>query len=234
MKKEYMKKVDFLVIIIVILVLAPFFIFQPVYDLYCAGNRNFPLWMAFLKFGILATFGEMLGSRIKNGDYWHKGFGLFPKAVVWGFLGMWIALAMSVFRAGIPAFMEHYDAFSGISAAMNDGFTPMKLLGAFCISVMMNTSFAPVFMTIHKMSDMHIAAHGGRAVALLKPMPIRKYITEMNWDVQWNFVFKKTIPFFWIPAHTLTFCLPADLQVLFAAICGVALGLILSFAAMKK
>ena len=52
--------------------------------------------------------------------------------------------------------------------------------------------------------------------------------------MQWNFVFKKTIPFFWIPAHTLTFCLPADLQVLFAAICGVALGLILSIAAMKK
>ena len=229
-----MKKVDFLVIAIVILVLAPFFIFDSVYDLYCAGNRNFPLWMAFLKFAILATFGEMLGSRIKNGDWYHKGFGLLPKAVIWGFLGMWIALAMSVFRVGIPAFMDKYQMFSGISEAMNGEFCGLKLIGAFCVSLMMNTSFAPVFMTLHKMSDMHIAANEGKASALCKLIPIRKYITEMNWDVQWSFVFKKTIPFFWIPAHTLTFCLPADLQVLFAAFCGVALGLILSIAAMKK
>jgi hypothetical protein len=51
--------------------------------------------------------------------------------------------------------------------------------------------------------------------------------------VQWGFVFKKTIPLFWIPAHTLTFCLPQDLQVLFAAFCSVILGLFLSIAAKK-
>ena len=56
---------------------------------------------------------------------------------------------------------------------------------------------------------------------------------RINWNVQWNFVFKKTIPFFWIPAHTITFLLPEDYQVAFAALLGIALGVILSFAAIK-
>ena len=49
-----------------------------------------------------------------------------------------------------------------------------------------------------------------------------------------GFVFKKTIPFFWIPAHTITFLLPGQYQVLFAALLGVALGIILSIAAVMS
>lgn len=229
-----MKKIDWLVIAIIVLCLAPFFLSKTVYAAYCTANQHYPFCMAFLKFGILATFGEMLGNRIKNGRYSQPGFGILPKFVVWGLLGMWIALAMSVFRIGIPGFLERYEIFNGICDAMNAPFSAMKLLGAFCISVMMNTAFAPVFMTVHKICDMHIAAHNGKLSALIKPMPVRQYITQMDWGVQWGFVFKKTIPMFWIPAHTLTFCLPSDLQVLFAAFCSVILGLFLSIAAMKK
>lgn len=229
-----MKKSDILVILIVILVLLPFFLFRPVYDGFCEMTKSYPLWMAFLKFGILATFGEMLGNRIKTGHYYTKGFGLFPKFVVWGVLGMWIALAMSVFKVGIPAFMEKAQCFNGVSEAMKGDFTVLKLTGAFFVSVMMNTSFAPVFMTFHKLCDIHIARYRGRAISLVKPMPIRQYIQEVNWEVQWGFVFKKTIPLFWIPAHTLTFCLPGEFQVLFAAFCSIILGLFLSIAAMKK
>jgi ABC-type phosphate/phosphonate transport system permease subunit len=54
---------------------------------------------------------------------------------------------------------------------------------------------------------------------------------KVNWDMQWNFVIKKTIPLFWFPVHTITFILPPTFQVLFAALLGVALGLIL---AIKK
>lgn len=229
-----MKKVDFLVIAIIVVVLLPFFVCRPVYDGFCSLTASYPLWMAFVKFGILATFGEMLGCRVKTGAYYHKGFGLFPKFVVWGLLGMWIALAMSVFKVGIPAFMERVSCFNGVSEAMKGDFTWLKLVGAFFVSVMMNTSFAPVFMTFHKLCDMHIAAYDGKAICLLKPMPIGQYIQDVNWKVQWGFVFKKTIPLFWIPAHTLTFCLPGEFQVLFAAFCSIILGLFLSIAAMKK
>jgi len=51
--------------------------------------------------------------------------------------------------------------------------------------------------------------------------------------VMWNFIFKKTIPFFWIPAHTITFLLPAEFRVLFAAVLGIALGLILAIGSQK-
>ena len=229
-----MKKIDFLVIALVILFLLPFFVSDAVYNTFCSLTQRYPLWMAFLKFGILATFGEMLGQRVKTGAYYHKGFGLFPKFIVWGFLGMWIALAMSVFKVGIPAFMEKASCFSGVSEAMKGEFSGLKLVGAFFISVMMNTSFAPVFMTFHKICDMHIASYEGRAVSLVRPMKVKQLIQEVNWEVQWDLVFKQTIPPFWIPAHTLTFCLPGDFQVLFAAFCSIILGLFLSIAAMRK
>ncbi|MDE7102493.1 MAG: hypothetical protein K2O37_06815, partial [Bacteroidales bacterium] len=56
----------------------------------------------------------------------------------------------------------------------------------------------------------------------------------IDWKRQWSFVFKKTIPFFWIPAHTVTFMLPGEYQVLFAAFLGVVLGIILAFAAHQS
>jgi hypothetical protein len=98
----------------------------------------------------------------------------------------------------------------------------------------MNTTFAPVFMTIHKITDAHIGNCKGKLNFLTTPLPFGKLISQVNWNIQWGFVFKKTIPFFWIPAHTITFILPGEFQVLFAALLGIALGLILSIAALKS
>lgn len=229
-----MKRIDLFVFIGVVLFFAPFFLFDSVYDWYINFNSSYPLIMAFLKFFILATFGESLGLRIKNGVYNAPGFGLLPRAIVWGFLGMWIAIAMGIFKIGVPAYLAKFSIFESVEAAMSGPLTWMKLLGAFCISLMMNTAFAPVFMTFHKMTDAHIANCNGKLSFLYTPVNFGKIISELNWNVQWNFVFKKTIPFFWIPAHTITFILPGEFQVLFAALLGIALGLILSIAALKK
>ena len=230
-----MKKIDLLVIVLVILVLLPFFLFKQVFHGYEAFNTAHPFIMAFLKFGILATFGEMLGLRIKTGSYNHKGFGIAPRAIVWGFLGMWIAAAMGIFSKGVPAFLEaRFDCFEGLTAAMLASCSAIKLCGAFFISLMMNTAFAPVFMTLHKITDTHILNNGGRITCLFKPLSVRQIITSLNWDVQWSFVFKKSIPLFWIPAHTVTFILPSNMQVLFAAFCSIVLGLILSVAGKKR
>lgn len=49
-----------------------------------------------------------------------------------------------------------------------------------------------------------------------------------------EFCFQENYSFFWIPAHTITFLLPPDYQVLFAALLGIALGTILAIAGMKK
>jgi hypothetical protein len=89
-------------------------------------------------------------------------------------------------------------------------------------------------MTVHKITDLHILSKGGTIKGLFTPIHFGKILSGMNWDVQWNFVFKKTIPFFWYPAHTITFLLPVEFQVLFAALLGIALGTILALAGMKR
>jgi len=89
-------------------------------------------------------------------------------------------------------------------------------------------------MTVHKVTDTHILNCGGSLRALITPIPFGEILSGLNWKVQWGFVFKKTIPLFWIPAHTITFLLKPQYQVLFATLLGVALGIFLSIAAIAN
>ena len=189
--------------------------------------------MSFVKFAILATLGEMLGLRISTGVYHNKTFGIIPRMVIWGVLGMGINMAMIIFSKGTPIFLE-YMGLEYASTLMNGDFCLAKFLVALAISVTMNSIFAPVFMTLHKITDTHIGNCGGSIKALSTPIPMTRIFTGLNWAVLWSFVFKKTIPLFWYPAHTITFLLPPDMRVLFAAILGVVLGVLLAIAAKKK
>lgn len=228
-----MKRSDLIFVAFVLILFVPFFVSEPLYALFLQMTGAHPYLMAFVKFAVLATAGEMIGLRIKNGVYNHHGFGVVPRAVVWGILGVWIAIAMKTFSVGAPALLESFGA-EGIRDAMKGGFTVQKLCGAFAISVMMNTTFAPVFMTCHKITDTHILSTGGTLRGFFTPLPFGATLASLNWGVMWGFVFRKTIPLFWIPAHTITFLLPQSLQVLFAALLGVALGVILSVAAIRS
>ena len=240
-----MKRGDWILIACVAVVAALFAIPQT----HCAEGFNWatahhPYIMAFFKFAILATLGEMLALRIREGVYNKKGFGVLPRMIVWGFLGMAIAMAMVIFKSGTPVFLGSVaDALSGnaghaavyASAFKASEFTLGKLGIAFAVSVLMNSIFAPVMMTFHKCTDIHITDNGGTVAGLFRPMKMREIISKkINWDVQWNLVIKKTIPLFWFPAHTITFILPAKLQVLFAALLGVDLGMILALAGGSK
>ncbi|MCF0211691.1 MAG: hypothetical protein HUK17_02180 [Bacteroidales bacterium] len=232
-----MKKQDFILILCVALVLAPFFIpatgFLATFE---SLTANFPFIMAFFKFAILATVGEMIGLRIRKGVYCEPGFGVLPRMMVWGFLGMGIAMAMMIFKTGIPVVIATVGNID--VQAVRDIFAGDLSWGkvgiAFAVSVAMNSIFAPVMMTFHKCTDTHILQNGGTVAGLLKPMKMRQIITHLDWDTQWNLVIKKTIPLFWFPAHTITFLLPGTWQVLFAAVLGVALGVILALANNKK
>lgn len=210
----------------------PFFAIEKVFYAYEQFNLNHPLVMSFLKFAILATLGEIIGLRIKKGVYHEKRFGLMSRAVVWGFLGITIKAAFVIFASGVPMFLEKM-GINGVVASMRGEFTMLKLLAAFSISAAMNLIYAPVMMTFHRITDTHILFHGGRFSCLVKRINFIKILKEMDWKVQWNFVFKKTIPFFWIPAHTVTFLLPSEYRVLFAAVLGVVLGVLLAIASIK-
>ncbi len=226
-----MKKKDLLVTGIVAIVLLPFFLCDSLYSFYAEMNMHNTYITAFIKFAVLATFGEMLGLRIKTGNYSELGFGVMPRAIIWGFLGIWIVAAFKVFSTGAPLVAESIGV-EGIAAAMKGSFSIQKLFGAFMISLMMNTTFAPVFMTLHKITDANILKHNGSLRALISPINFSEALSSINWKIQWGLVFKKTIPLFWVPMHTITFLLPAEFQILFAAILGVALGVILSIASV--
>lgn len=228
-----MKKQDFIFVFILVVIFLPFLVSDTIYDWYKSFNVAHGMIMSFLKFGVLATLGEMLGLRISVGVYNRRGFGLLPRAAVWGLLGMGINMAMIVFSKGVPQFLE-YMGMVNASVIINEDFCLGKLWIAFAISITMNTIFAPVFMTFHKITDTHILNCGGSLRSLVTPIPMTRIITHLNWDAQWNFVFKKTIPFFWYPAHTITFLLPGEVRVLFAAILGVVLGVLLAVAARMK
>lgn len=224
-----MKRNDFIVIIACILFFLPFFISDMVFNSYEQFNAQHGMITSFIKFAILATFGEALGLRIRTGNYNHKGFGIIPRAIVWGFLGLTIKLSFMIFGVGTPAFLS-YMGIEEASTVMKSSICLTKVLVAFSISAAMNIIYAPFMMTLHKITDTHIINNGGTLKGFFKPIKFGEIIANLNWNVQWNFVFKKTIPFFWIPAHTITFLLPADFQVLFAALLGVALGVLLAIA----
>jgi hypothetical protein len=227
-----MKKSDLLFLIVFLGIFIPFIISKPLFDFYQTFNRDHGMLASFIKFAILATMGEMIALRIRKGVYNEPGFGIAPRAVVWGFIGLAIKMAFTVFSTGTPIFMEYLGIKDSV-AAMKGSFSGLKLLNAFCISVAMNVIFAPVMMTFHKITDTHITKNGGKLSCLLKKIEFAQTLKTMNWDVMWNFVFLRTIPLFWFPAHTITFLLPPEFQVLFAALLGIALGLILAFASLK-
>ena len=240
-----MKKGDFILIACVAVVAALFAIPQThAGEAFNWATAHHPYIMAFFKFAILATLGEMLALRIREGVYNKPGFGVLPRMIVWGFLGMAIAMSMVIFKCGVPVFLgtvadaltgnaDHAVAYAAVFKASE--FTLGKLGIAFAVSVLMNSIFAPVMMTFHKCTDIHITDNGGTVRGLFRPIKMREIMSKkINWDIQWSLVIKKTIPLFWFPMHTITFILPANLQVLFAALLGVALGLILALAGGAK
>ena len=225
-----MKKGDIITIIAVLAVIGAFAFVPGAMDGFNKMTAEHGMIMSFFKFAILGTFGEMLALRIRKGSYLEKGFGLVPKMLVWGFLGVIIASAMVIFKSGTVTLLEKGFGVAQSGEWFRGDFSGGKVVVALLVSVLMNTIFAPVFMTFHKVTDIHIAETGGTLKGFFcNKLKIQETIAhKINWDLQYGFVFKKTIPLFWYPAHTITFLLPGNYQVLFAAFLGVVLGVMLS------
>jgi hypothetical protein len=231
LKNNSMKKTDLLVIVIILAVVSPFFLSDEIFAAYNQLNTSHGILMSFVKFALLATFGEMIALRLRTGNYNQEGFGIVPRAIVWGFLGITIKMAFVIFATGTP-FLLNYLGMNTVTAN-NSQLSFQTIFIAFSISTAMNLMYAPVMMTFHKITDIHIASTGGTITGLFTPIRFGVIFTKIDWNRQWDFVYKKTIPFFWIPAHTITFLLPVNYQVLFAAILGIALGIILSISGDK-
>ncbi|PLX31066.1 MAG: hypothetical protein C0604_08165 [Clostridiales bacterium] len=199
---------------------AAFLAYGPTREMFVSATSAHPYIMSFIKFFILATMGELLAIRITSGD-WKFPLGWIWRAVIWGFLGIVIALVFQIFSAGV-------------SGAIDKGYLPGKgsvLAFAFFTSATMNLSFAPTMMAFHRLSDtlLDIKYEGDGAKAT-----IGEAISRIDWHGFVTFVVMKTIPFFWIPAHTAVFLLPPVYRVMAAAALSIALGGILAMAKRKK
>ena len=145
--------------------------------------------------------------------------GLLQRALIWGFLGMAIVLVFDVYAGGV-------------TGALKKGLLPgvdSKLAFAFFVSTIMNLTFAPAMMLTHRMTDTYLdLKYEGKAAA------VADIVERIDWKGFVSFVLLKTIPAFWIPAHTITFLLPPEYRVLAAALLSIALGAILAFAKKKS
>lgn len=228
-----MKRDDILPGIFLCLIFAPFIISEPIYDYYDSFYARYPFLTSFIKFAILATTGELIGLRIRTGKYFARGFGILPRAIVWGFLGITIQAAFIIFARGVPLMLE-FAGMEGSSLAMDGSISPAKAGVAFCISLLLNIFYAPVLMTVHKVTDSHIEMNGGTMKGFFSKVKVSRILKEIDWNTHYGFVLKKTILFFWIPAQTINFLMPEQFRVLIAAIYGIILGIILAFAAVSK
>ena len=180
-------------------------------------SSTHPYIMGFIKFAILATAGELLAIRLAK-KQWALPSYVWARFLIWGAIGIWITYMMKIFGAGVDALM----GAGLLPTAQNALFN--SFIKAFFISATMNLSFGPTFMALHKCSDTYldIRATGKRKIS------IANVIHKVDWEKFATFTLLRTVPLFWIPAHTVTFMLPAEYQVAMAAFLSVALGIILN------
>lgn len=191
----------------------------PTAPYYRAINASYPYVAGFVKFAVLATLGDLLSVRILRSD-WVKIPGIGWRAAVYGVIGILITLVMQLFHGGVIGAQEIVLLpFAGSSFAT-----------AFFTSASMNLFFGPTFMGFHRVSDTFIDL----CYRLSRRPTAAEVISAIDWHGFLTFVVAKTIPFFWIPVHTLVFLLPGEYRVLAAALLSMAMGAILSFAKAKK
>lgn len=188
------------------------------------ATKSHPYAMGFIKFAILASMGELLAVRITGGE-WKLPIGMIYRSVVWGGMGF----------CNVGMFTLLYN---GTAAALASGMLPggglkSSLVHAIWASVALNLTFAPTMMISHRILDTYLDLAGGR-LRRLPSIRMNTVIARIDWSNLIKFVCLKTVVLFWIPAHTVSFLLPTEYRILFAAALSVVLGVILAFAKRSR
>lgn len=188
--------------------------------IFISTTEAYPYIGGFIKFAILATMGELLGIRIMRGE-WKKPNGIIFRAVIWGIIGVVTTLAVSVFPAGV-------------AKAQEIGKLPFQnsvVAHAILSSVVMNVLQSPGIFLFHKCTDTYIDEKYNRKDGSVTLIDVS---SKIDWYTYLNFTVLKTIPFFWIPCHSIVFMLPSEYRVIASAFASIALGLILALANKSK
>lgn len=188
-------------------------------EAFVAFTDTYKLIGGFLKFSILATMGELLARRVGTGEWTFPSY-FITRGVIWGLLGMLITMIFTVYATGVVKLQAiGLLPFEGVAVSF-----------AFFTATLMNVTFGPTFMYVHRISDTFLdMRHEG-----VEDLTLTKVVQRIDTAGFVTFVVGKTVPFFWIPVHTLTFLLPSEYRVLSAAMLSIALGLILTVAKKKQ
>ncbi len=164
-----------------------------------------PLLSAAIQFAILGTLGEIVSFSIqqKKPSLPCSLLQLTGKVFAWAVLGIVIKYGFAGMKGFTQALLDHH---------MLPGFLSSGFGWALTVSVFTNVFFGPQMMVFHRFEDNLILGQKGF-----------QGIQKAWWSLIW----------FWIPAHTITFLLPGEIQIGLAAVWSFALGLILMFSKKK-
>jgi hypothetical protein len=203
---EYLKKSDRFIGVLVFFVTG-LLIYLLTRPLFLEFATNYKLVGGFIKFFILASIGDFIGYRLKN-KHWAIPKNMFFKALIWGLIGVVIVMMFVIFPTGVSMLQE-----KGLLPFYGNTF-----FHALFTSIFMNVIFAPTMMLFHRISDTYLELD----------VSLRESIKHIDLNQFVYTVLFKTIPLFWIPAHTVTFLIPEEYRIILAAILGIFLGLLLS------
>jgi hypothetical protein len=171
---------------------------------YISWVTTYPLFSAAIQFAILGTFGEILAFSLQNKQIKIPCTWkqLILKVFAWALLGLIIKYGFAGMKGFTRALLDH---------KLIPAFLESGIGWAFATSLFTNIFFGPQMMAFHRIEDNIILGNTGF-----------NGIKRAWWTLIW----------FWIPAHTITFMLPANYQIGLAALWSLVLGIIL--AATKK
>lgn len=164
-----------------------------------------PMLSACIQFGVLGTLGEVASHALVK-RRWELPCSKGQtalKILAWGVLGMVVKFGFTGIKGFTHALLE---------AGYLPAFAASGLAHACAVSLAANFFFGPQMMFFHRLED---------------------NLIMRQWNFQGMDLALKSLLWFWIPAHTLTFALPAPFQIGLAALWGVVLGFILGFAKSK-
>jgi len=164
-----------------------------------------PIPAAAIQFSILGTLGEIIAYslQIKRFGFPCSLLQMLGKVFAWALLGIIIKYGFTGMKGFTQALLDHHL----LPALLGSGIG-----WAFIVSVFTNILFGPQMMLFHRLEDNLILGQKGFAGI------------QRAW---------RTLIWFWIPAHTITFSLPADYQISLAAVWSLVLGLIMGLSKSK-
>ncbi|MEM0360502.1 MAG: hypothetical protein QXK06_04170 [Candidatus Diapherotrites archaeon] len=177
-------------------------------DAFIALTTAFPLPMGFLKFAVLATFGEFVKIRKATGKWNFKDWHL--KTIVWGLFGVWFAIVFPLFSAGV-AFVTEKGLWPDLG--------PLFL--AFSTSLWIN------ILALYAWPMMLVHEYFNKVIERKRLVSTVEFAEELD-KKAWFKSIPLTVLLFWLPAHTVTFSLPNEFRVLMAALLSLALGFLIT------